>query len=424
MRPVESKPDHDVAYLTDVEGSWTRLQSFCARSPLVTLEGEVLRVRDGATFVFGGDAIDRGPWSRKIVRTLLAAREAQPNGVVLLGGNRDLNKLRLARELAGHPPKRAPDEAKAWPPGQLLKWILAHTMGAPDAFAHRRAELAAERTRDPSTIEDDDVAQSFVDDLRDDGDLARYLGACQLTWRAGHTLFVHGGVAEEALAVVPGHPVTDLANFDDAVWRARLDDFYAGQMAAFRARAIEADGRPAWESAILYQAPRAGLKLNPGSVVYGRMGDDQNNPALPSRATIDALQRCGIRRVVVGHTPSGDTPSIVRAAATAQPFEVLVCDNSRSRVETASVVTLRDEMSRIEGRCVLDDGSTTEVDLILPLDDRATPIGRRVRATRELVKGGGEGAWLLFRYDPGWQVLQRLAPTIDEVEDAASGTGA
>ena len=113
MRAVQSKPDHDVAYVTDVEGSWTRLASFCANNPIVTLDGETLRVRAGATFVFGGDAIDRGPWSRRIVRTLLNAREAQPDQVVLLGGNRDLNKLRLARELEGFPPKRAPDDVRA-----------------------------------------------------------------------------------------------------------------------------------------------------------------------------------------------------------------------------------------------------------------------------------------------------------------------
>src|SRR5437868_1676624 len=99
MRPVPSKKDHDVAYVTDVEGMWTRLESFCADNDIVSLDNDGrLVVKDGATFVFGGDAIDRGPWSRRIVRTLLEAKTRQPSQVVMLAGNRDLNKLRLARE--------------------------------------------------------------------------------------------------------------------------------------------------------------------------------------------------------------------------------------------------------------------------------------------------------------------------------------
>jgi len=30
------------------------------------------------------------------------------------------------------------------------------------------------------------------------------------------------------------------------------------------------------------------MKLNPGSVVYGRMSDEHNNPTLPKRDVVDA----------------------------------------------------------------------------------------------------------------------------------------
>lgn len=413
---VPARPDHDVAYLTDVEGSWTRLASFCAASPLVTLDGDVLRVQDGATFVFGGDAIDRGPWSRRIVRTLQAAKQAQPDQVVLLGGNRDLNKLRLPRELGGFPPRRAPDDAKTWPRARLLQFIFAKTMGAGDAFAHRRTELAYERGVDAAAVEDEDVAQSFVDDLAPDGALTRYLASCQLAWRAGATLYVHGGVAEEALSIVPGLAPVDLARFDDEEWLARLDAFYTTQIQAFRARALRPDGSPLWEDAVLYQAPRPGAHGNPGSVVYGRMGDALNNPGLPAPEVVAALQRCGVRRVVVGHTPSGDTPSIVRATATKEPFEVVVADNSRSRVDTASVTTIRDDGLRIDGRCVLEDGRAIDVALELPIDDRTTPIGRRVAGAPDLVKARHDDGWLLFRYEPEWRFVQRLVPELGPLD--------
>jgi hypothetical protein len=291
-----------------------------------------------------------------------------------------------------------------------LKWIFAHTMGAADAFEHRRAELTVEgRAHD-----DEDVAQSYVDDLDNGGELARYLEQCQLAWRSGRTLFVHGGLAEEALSVVPGTPDVPLARFDVDEWTARLNAFYAHQMDAFRARQIERDGRPAWESAILYQAPRKGMKMNPGSVVYGRMADEHNNPLLPKKDVVDALVRANINRVIVGHTPSGDTPSIVRTRAA--PFEIVNADNSRSRVDSGSRVFVRDDVISVEGNVVLDDGAKHQVRLELPRDDKRSPVGLRVD-DGGLVKAPLDRGWLLFRFLPAYEVTQTVAASLGTLSE-------
>jgi hypothetical protein len=84
-----------IAYLTDVEGQWSKLESFATGNPFVRLDANGrLLVAPGARFVFGGDAIDRGPASRRIVLVLLEAKRRQPEQVVLLAGNRDINKMR------------------------------------------------------------------------------------------------------------------------------------------------------------------------------------------------------------------------------------------------------------------------------------------------------------------------------------------
>ncbi|MEO7733075.1 MAG: metallophosphoesterase, partial [Kofleriaceae bacterium] len=119
-----------LAYVTDVEGRWDKLVSFAEGNPHVWLDGTALRLADGVTFVFGGDAIDRGPHGRRIVATLLAARRDYGDRVVLIAGNRDLNKLRLVRDLVT-PPAGAPPGATR---GALLRWIFQATMGAPRAF--------------------------------------------------------------------------------------------------------------------------------------------------------------------------------------------------------------------------------------------------------------------------------------------------
>ncbi len=44
---------------------------------MVRLRGDAIELADGATFVFRGDAIDRGPHGRRLVRTLLAAKQPE-----------------------------------------------------------------------------------------------------------------------------------------------------------------------------------------------------------------------------------------------------------------------------------------------------------------------------------------------------------
>jgi hypothetical protein len=221
-----SKASHPVAYLSDVEGIWEKLTSFCQDNPLVSLvAGDRLRVRPGATFVFGGDAIDRGPAGRRVVRVLLEAWRRQPSQVVLLAGNRDINKLRLVRELNGHPPTRMPREVQEAPRPAQLRWIFENSMGARGAFAFRHAELASTGT----PVSDEDVVDSFLEDLGPGGLLRDYLAACRLFHRIGNTLFVHGGVHEHSVGRVPSRgPVEGV----DA-WGEALNHWYSEQLEAF-----------------------------------------------------------------------------------------------------------------------------------------------------------------------------------------------
>jgi hypothetical protein len=390
----------ELAYLTDVEGQWEKLTTFCAGNRLVALEGDDLVVADGATFVFGGDAVDRGPHGRRAVACLTRAKRRYGDRVVLLAGNRDINKLRLARELRGHPPARAPLGLAG---GALLRWILAGTMGAKEAFEHRRTELGG--------ADDDAVVQSYLDDVAGDGPLTEYLGLCQLAYRSGATLFVHGGLGEESLGAVPG---VAARTADVDAWAALLNAWYEAQIAAFVAGARETDGTPSWQPVIAYQAPLPGHKINPGSVVYGRLADEHNDPRLPPVRVVSRLRAAGVRRLVVGHTPSGDTPSILRDPACG--FELIMADNSYSRVTSGSRVLLDDDAAHVSGRAVLDDGRQVEVAFTLALDDDVSPIGLRARAGGHLLKAPLPGGEVLgFRYLPGYTFEQRPLAAPGEV---------
>ena len=354
-----------IAYLTDVEGRWDKLSSFADGNPLVTLRDAELELAEGATFVFGGDAIDRGPHGRKIVRTLLAAKQRYGDRVILLAGNRDLNKLRLLRELEVSGVR-----------AELLRTIFQKTMGAPRAFEHRASELAEEGR--PHA--DKDVAASFVEDVREGGDLRAYLHAAQLAYRNGATLFVHGGVNAESFAAAEVDP-----------WIAQLSQFYGDEMAS-----------PDHERLIAYQAPVPGTHLNQASVVYARPTDEHGNPHLPDPVTIAKLRASGIERVVVGHTPSGDSPAIVRDAG----FELVLGDNSYGRIERGSKLVFSDSATTVHGIAQLDDGSVVEV-AFTSLRDAVSPLGRCDPATGQLVKSelAGDG-FLLFRGLPERRVEQ------------------
>lgn len=394
---------HPVAYLSDVEGIWEKLTSFCQDNPHVSLEGEQLQVRPGATFVFGGDAIDRGPAGRRVVRVLLDAWRRQPSQVVLLAGNRDINKLRLVRELNGHPPPRMPSEVRAAPRPVQLRWIFENTMGARGAFAFRHAELASTGT----PVTDEEVVDSFLEDLGPGGPLREYLSACRLVHRSGNTLFVHGGVHEHSVGRVPDsrEPVRDV----DA-WGEALNRWYTQQLEAFAEQRLDSGGTPVWQPLIAYQAPTPGQRMNTGSVVYGRMADACNHPTLPSQPLRDTLRHAGLRRVVVGHTPSGDSPAVVRA----EGFELICADNSYGRVEGASQLFVRDDSVYVQGRARLDDGQLEHVRFQLALEDEASWIGRQLVDTGQLVKGPLEsGSWLLFRALPQQRIEQlSLAPDV------------
>src|SRR5690606_23951741 len=107
------------------------------------------------------------------------------------------------------------------------------------------------------------------------------------------------------------------------------------------------------------------------SVVYSCLSDADNDPFLPAPRVVDRLRQGGITRLVAGHTPSGDTPSVLRDPS--RGFTLIIADNSYARVQSAPHVAIDDDVVSIAGETVLDDHRRCAVAFSLRTDE-PTPI--------------------------------------------------
>lgn len=195
--PTQDTFIDDVGFITDIEGSLDTFERYLNSGASVlhrVPEGHLDLRSPRAAFVFGGDLFDRGPGDLRLARDLVDLKRRHPDRVFLLMGNRDINKMRLSAELDPSYISNVKQEAtfSAWwsdsaptlseylakwdlPDTRVhrLKWMLKHTLGSPNAFEFRRAELAELRrlqaqsssalASGPVDISDEDVVQSFFD---------------------------------------------------------------------------------------------------------------------------------------------------------------------------------------------------------------------------------------------------------------------
>ncbi|ETV95840.1 hypothetical protein H310_10884 [Aphanomyces invadans] len=395
-----------ILYVTDVEGNWEYFLRFVrtvATSPhsagaLSLVDGRLV-LQPGYIFVFGGDVGDKGNGTLRLVHLLVDAKQRYPDRVVLIAGNRDVNKMRWTSEFtdaemnlatmdpgikdgphwipeasrkhlgivpyltqlldaqaATTAPVTEVDLTSVNTPVNRIKWILACTMGSDGDFERRRSELAFLRgCAADESISDDDVLRSFRSSVDDGGIVRTYLKLCVLGIALGSTLIVHGGVfaakddgvrcclgrvppvdshtsyAEWVAAIDASGPVID-ATVDVGRWMDELNAWY-------RAQLHEWERFPTWNADHTF---RGGENLqhyvNTGaaySVIAGRHLEPSGMPKLMPQKLTDVLWAQGYRRMLVGHTPHGNTPTIVKHRVTRNHpppgvFQVVMCDTSYS----------------------------------------------------------------------------------------------
>ncbi len=382
--------------MSDLEGDWDKLVDLVDRSPALRFDDEgQLHLNDGFALVYGGDAMDRGAGSRRLLQSLVDCFDREnhkhPQSVTLLVGNRDANKLRLPFELGPFASTDRPAE---------LKRIFSKTMGAAQAFEFRREELA-EVTGHTAT--DSAIVDSFLEDLSRGGALYEYLRRASIAHVQDTALFVHGAVGPQSYGYVPGR--SDRLD-DPERWVDALDEFYQSEFEKFTR-----NERP--DALLRYQAPAAETPgRNPKSVIYGRYNDPSGNPELPPVALREKLVGQGLRWVVSGHTPGGDAPVPL---ASPEGIHFIMGDMSVAKMPGDILI------SRTEAICaagVVDENDEAHVfTMQLWADETPVPIGRR-HADGWVARGTIEDArWWVGRVSlPGYRIEQQ-ALEIDEGND-------
>jgi hypothetical protein len=375
-----------IEFITDVEGNWDYFLKLIELSQVLKWQGDdkgawgpgKLILDDHGMLVFGGDSQDKGPGDIRVAKTLIDLKRRYPSRVFLILGNRDINKLRFHSELQEGEDASLVDifwDKKAKPyqeylaekksdAGSLsaLHWMLECNMGAQTAFQTRLQEI---ELLTGETCSSEQVLESFRDSVKPDGSdpwMLEFIQLGQLAFVFEDCLFVHGGVHDLALGVVPGKGrVAD--NVGD--WVMALNQWKDEQVQEFKSN-------PAWQPSTPVRK-RGGAALLEYAVPGGHDGTSivcynpfNNGNAQPPSETVEAfLTSSGIARVCSGHQPHGQSPSIVR-----QPTSGLImcmCDTSYSdmkaskdenpannRGKAAAILRIRKDTVSVEG--VLADG--------------------------------------------------------------------
>jgi hypothetical protein len=201
-----------------------------------------------------------------------------------------------------------------------------------------------------------------------------------------------------------------------------LNGWYLEQLDLWKAgnASWSGEGRRPGEDLIEYCQPRPNADVNQQSVVYSRNADPHGKIALPPEEIITYLRSQGIHRMVVGHTPSGQVPVLLRSVD--DTFEQVVADTSRSPdTDHAPLVTVEggdQRTTRIRSKLVLVDGTHARIAFRTKLGLKS-PLGK-LRPDGSMVVAPLGDAFVTYSLKPGWKVeYHRLAN--GEVPPLAAG---
>lgn len=374
----------------DVEGSWQKVYTFVEKcNGMLTIVNDdpdnfQTVLQDNVSIVFLGDTVDKGPDNIKALKFFIHLKETYQDRVVLIMGNRDINKLRLLWELEDGSLDLQGEDRFALDKFRLsswednfaawlqkganlidgiavpythgkdvandkilkLKWLLQNTFGAPAAFDDFKKEVGAE-----SDQEAYDKYMTIM--LGQDGLIIKYLRLAQMIHFDADTkaLIVHGGISSDSFGYIPEtrlgagdfyqciFEVPHKSMMHTAIawvygggdtltsWIDRLNAWAQDRIG----NALDKDVLGALPL-IQHQEPEISIKdgkqvwTTPKaiSVIHGRPWGEDYNIIPVDRHIADMLKAFGVSKLLFGHSPVGEVPVILKD----NRFITIACDTS------------------------------------------------------------------------------------------------
>lgn len=406
-------------YLTDLEGRFEPLNQLIKDGTLViTPEGGLEFSSPDTKLVFGGDLMDRGPHTIRLMKFISNLKQKYPDRVALIWGNRDLNKLSFAADreekmmqlqdgkyreylsakynsmdLAERNGKTL--ESLNTAENQVTFW--AEQYGLTKAIEFHQQELREIRKAEVTYSE---AAIDFADMISNPKrEFFNYIRLGQLVHSEGTVVYLHGGLPAQNGFVPDSSTIHD--NFDS--WQRDINSWAKEQINDFikglsqgqlggRGRKLIFYGDALFDSTIKK------VWNHDNSVIYGPRFKEDSNFRLPNESTLQWLKENGKTMVVLGHSPAGNIPTPLRG----QDIFYVMADTSYSPNGVNTRITIDGEQIRVNG--LLENGSA--IDYTTSARDRSSPIGLKF-GDETVVAKTTEGKFVLFKY-VGYEKHERI----------------
>jgi hypothetical protein len=346
-------------------------------------------LKNDCHLVFGGDVNDHYDGDIEVVEELLKLKNRYPDRVHFILGNRDINKLRITQELSDqHVKKYEWDETY---PGTFwtkiffkdltpfeqvrskgitfvsskyerldrLKWILSCTMGSPNSFVNRYHELRRRNNKSGYNTTYDQVVDNYINNVKPNGIFAEYMEHAKLALIIKDTLFVHGAICARSYGWFPHSKLSQNRGVDAGCTDGTPNDIarvketnvneWVHKLNTFAKKGIydcihNKQASEPWSFTGSYDRHNPcnnilqyGMgwlpngKRNP-TIVYNQWVVENKNALnsinFPIKEITDNLKSSGVKRILTGHKPLGDSPEIFSDRD--QSFHIISADTSYS----------------------------------------------------------------------------------------------
>lgn len=399
------------AYLTDLEGRIEPLNQLLKDGTLTLSGNGRLDFTDSETkLVFGGDLMDRGPHTLRLMRYLTSLKRQYPDRVTLLWGNRDLNKLSFAIEREEKMSRLQDPKYKNYlqskldqfsesekhrhnleslntPENQVTWWAQEYGLSKAIEFHHQELKELGQKE-----ITYREAAADFADLLVNPSrEYLKYIKLGQLVHSEGSVVYLHSGLPAQT-GFVPDSPIIH-EKFN--LWEKAMNVWAQSQINNFIVGIHKGKLKGRGKKLAVYGDARFSNLVkkvwnHDNSVIYGPRYKEQDNFRLPNEQTLHWLKMNGKSTVVLGHSPAGNIPTLLRG----KEILYVMADTSYSPNGEKAKITIDGDKIAVNG--FLDNG--TPVEYTTSVKDHTSPLGLKHDSGELVVGKTNKGELVLFKY--------------------------